>query len=451
MALHWWLASFGPIAVVGVEGIGPYGAGLARHLRAAGGAVVEVDCPDRQARHRHGTSDPVDAIAAARAAQSGTASGAAKHRDGPVEQMRVLLVARRSARSHRIQVLNQMRRLTFTGPEEIRQRFAGLSALVFVKTAAAMRPRAGVDPVVYVTNRTLRDMARRVVALNDEVGGIDEVLEPLVAATAPRLLAVYGLGFRGAAELLVAAGDNPDRLRSEAAWAHLCGVAPIPASSGNTIRVRLNRDGNRHANSVLYRIVLTRMSSDERTRAYVQRRRGEGRTTGEIARILKRYVAPETYKALPRLTTSRGSLRHGSAWLHNRLAPPARAAPKTNCRPSSPRRHPRSRPRDLRRACDPFAHPSHVRPRRTRPSTTHTSIIRSRPAARLHPRLWDARSRSEVPFPSSSRAACDHSGSGGYVSVSADARIPRPLTDRAREIPQPACLEASSHRCRRAL
>jgi transposase len=294
-----WLGGFGWVQVVGVEGTGSYGAGLARHLRGAGIAVIEVDCPDRQARHRHGKSDPVDAVAAARAVQSGRAAGLAKHRDGPVEQIRVLLVARRSAKLHRVQVLNQMRQLLFTGPDELRDRFQGASPLMLVRTAAAMRPRPDGDPVGYTTKRVLRDLARRVQVLDREIVGIDSELRPLVTAVAPELLAIYGVGIDTAAALLVAAGDNPERLHSEAAWAHLCGVAPIPASSGTTQRHRLNRGGNRQANAALYRIVLTRLRYDPRTHAYVERRRAEGRTISEIARCLKRYVARETYKALP--------------------------------------------------------------------------------------------------------------------------------------------------------
>ncbi len=295
-----WLAGFGPVWRVGVEGTGSYGTGLARFLAERGVDVVEVDRPNRQLRHRRGKSDPTDAVAAARAALSGQATGRPKSRNGPAEQMRVLLVARRSARDQRIQTLNQIRHLVFCAPEPIRTRFLGRYQRGMLSEMARMRPRAGSDPVTYVTLCTLRDLARRIKALNAETKQIRAQLGGLVAEVAPALLELPGVGPETAAELLVAAGDNPHRIRSEAAWAHLCGVAPVPASSGKTIRHRLNRGGNRNANSALYRIVISRLSCDPRTQAYVARRRAEGRTNGEIVRCLKRYVAREIYKLLPR-------------------------------------------------------------------------------------------------------------------------------------------------------
>jgi transposase len=299
-ALLGWLEGFGQVGRVGVEGTGSYGAGLARFLHHQGVEVVEVDRPNRQLRHRKGKSDPTDAVAAARAALSGSALGKPKLRSGPVEQMRVLMVARRSARDQRIQTLNQIRHLVFTAPEEIRERFLGRYQRGLVAEMAALRPRKGPDPVAHVTLLTLRNLARRITALDREIRDTRRRLQELVSEVAPSLLELHGVGAQGAATLLVAAGDNPERLRSEAAWAHLCGVAPIPASSGKVIRHRLNRGGDRQANSALYRVVISRMSSDARTKDYVARRRAEGRTTGEIVRALKRYVAREVYRHLPR-------------------------------------------------------------------------------------------------------------------------------------------------------
>jgi transposase len=295
-----WFGSFGPVARVGVEGTGSYGAGLARFLRAAGVEVVEVDRPNRQARRRQGKSDPLDAVEAARAAQAGRAFGAAKTRDGNVEAIRALVVARRSARSTKIKTLNQIRHLGFTAPDELRERLRGVSRQHLAAEAGALRPRPGGDPVLAATKTALRTLGRRVLALDDEVAHIDELLAELVRATAPQLVALHGVGIDTAAALLVSAGDNPQRLRSEAAWAHLCGVAPIPASSGKVTRYRLNRGGDRQANAALWRIVITRMSSDPPTRAYVDRRLAEGRSKGEIIRVLKRYVAREVYRHLPR-------------------------------------------------------------------------------------------------------------------------------------------------------
>jgi transposase len=295
-----WLSRFGTVNRVGVEGTGSYGAGLARFLRTAGVEVVEVDRPNRQVRRRKGKSDPVDAVEAARAAQAGRGFGAAKTRDGNVEAIRALVVAKRSGRSTKIKTLNQIRHLGFTAPDELRERLRGFSRFQLAAEAAGMRPRPGSDPVVFATKTALRTLGRRVLALDAEKATLDELLAELVTATAPGLVALHGVGVDTAAALLVAAGDNPDRLRSEPAWAHLCGVAPIEASSGKVTRYRLNRGGDRQANAALWRIVITRMSSDPRTRAYVARRTEEGRSKGEIIRILKRYVAREVYHSLPR-------------------------------------------------------------------------------------------------------------------------------------------------------
>lgn len=292
-----WLGSFGPVERVGIEGTGSYGAGLARHLHAAGVAVVEVNRSDRQARRQQGKSDPLDAVSAARAAQSGKASGAAKGRDGMVEAIRTLTVTRRSARRQRTATINQMRALVSTAPDELRARFAHHTTVSLVQATAAMRPRPG-DTVDYATRIALRELGRRASYLTDEIVRVDALLAPLLTARAPTLLALPGVGPDTAAILLIAAGDHPDRLRSEAAWAHLCGSAPIPASSGKITRRRLNPAGDRQANHALWRIVMTRMSCEPRTRAYVSRRTDEGLTKLEIIRCLKRYVAREVYPHL---------------------------------------------------------------------------------------------------------------------------------------------------------
>ena len=302
-ALVVWLTSHGEIDLVGVEGTGSWGVGLSRFLHDYEISVVEVDRPNRQGRWKVGKSDPTDALSAARAALSGSASVTPKTRNGPVEQIRVLLVARRSARSQRIETLNQLRHLIYTGPEEVRSRFKDRYKTGLVTDVAKLRPRKASDPVLYTTQVTMRGLARRIQSLNAEIKGLDSMLTELVNDTAPSLVGLYGVGIDTAATLLVAAGDNPDRLRSERSWAHLCGVSPIPAGSGKTSgRHRLNRGGNRQANAALYRIVLTRMSSDERTKAYVARRRGEGKNTAEIMRCLKRYVARETFKHIQHIT-----------------------------------------------------------------------------------------------------------------------------------------------------
>src|SRR5918995_2149046 len=262
-------------------------------------------CAPRASRWSRSTAPtakpaPADAVEAARAALSGRAQGAGKTRDGNVEAIRALVVAKRSAKSTRIKSMNQIRHLGFTAPDELRERLRGVSRDHLGGVAAALRPRAGGDPVMSATKTAIRILGRRGLALDAELAAIDALVAPLMAATAPSLLGLHGVGIDTAATLLVAAGDNPGRLRSEAAWAHLCGVAPIQASSGKVTRWRLNRGGDRQANGALWVVVITRMRSDPRTRAYVERRPEEGRSKPEIIRILKRYVAREVFHHLPR-------------------------------------------------------------------------------------------------------------------------------------------------------
>jgi transposase len=217
-----------------------------------------------------------------------------------VEAIRALMVAKRSARSTKVKTMNQIRHLGFTAPDPLRARLSGVSRARLAGEAASLRPRPGSDPVVFATKTSLRILGRRVLALDDEKVELDALLTTLVTVTAPELLAVYGVGTDTAALLLVAAGDNPQRLRNEASWAHLCGVSPIQASSGKVTRYRLDRSGDRQANHALWRIAITRMGSDPRTRAYVERRLAEGKSKLEIIRILKRYIAREVFPLLPR-------------------------------------------------------------------------------------------------------------------------------------------------------
>ena len=294
-----WARGHGQVTAFGVEGTGAYGAGLARHLRAARQVVIEVDRPDRTTRRQRGKSDPIDAYAAAAAVLRGTASGTPKTRDGQVEAIRTLRVARRSAIKARTQAINQLKALVLTGPAELRQALAAQSSRELLETCRRLRADQRLaelaDPVTAATKLTLRRLARRIAALRDE---IDTELRPLVAATAPTLLAVYGVGTEVAAQLLITAGDNPERLRSEAAFAQLCGTAPLPASSGRTTRHRLNRGGDRHANYALHIIALVRLSAHQPTRDYAARRRAQGLSNSEIIRCLKRYLAREIHRVL---------------------------------------------------------------------------------------------------------------------------------------------------------
>jgi transposase len=291
-----WLASHGTVVAVGVEGTGAYGAELARVLTRSGLRVVEVDRPDRKTRRLRGKSDPIDAYAAATAVASGRAIGTPKTRDGIVEAIRALRVPRRSAVKARTQAINQARQLLVTAPEALRAQLRGLNATELARTSARLRPGDLADPAA--TKAALRRLGRRILALAEEIAELDAELKTLTAQAAPTLLARTGVGPDVAGQLLATAGDNPERLHSEAAFAHLCGVAPIPASSGRRDRHRLNRGGDRAANHALHTIALCRMRWDPRTRAYVQRRTQEGLSKKDIMRCLKRHIAREIYRAL---------------------------------------------------------------------------------------------------------------------------------------------------------
>ena len=292
-----WLRWFGPIEKVGVEGTGTYGAGLTRHLLGNDVEVIEVDRPNRQRRRRSGKSDTTDAISAARAALSGEASTTAKTRDGNVEKLRVLRVARRSIRQDRIRALNQLRSLVVTAPDELRTQLSDLTSIGVSQAVAKFRvtdPTTSLGAVKYA----MRSLGRRAEALRWEAKEIDKIMRTIIEDAAPALIDQGGIGVDAAGALLVAAGDNPQRLHSEAAFVRLCGAAPLEASSGMVTRHRLSRAGNREANAALYRIIINRMSNDERTRTYAKRRRAEGKSNLEIIRALKRYVAREVYPLL---------------------------------------------------------------------------------------------------------------------------------------------------------
>ncbi|MFJ4063649.1 IS110 family RNA-guided transposase [Streptomyces albogriseolus] len=293
-----WLRAQGEVIAVGMEGTGAYGAELARFLTANGITVVEVDRPDRKARRAHGKSDPIDAYAAATAVLSGRASGTPKSRDGNVEAIRALRVVRKSAVKARTQTINQIRSLMVTAPSALRDKLRGLPTSLLIDTLARTRSVGDLTDPACAAKTALRRLARRYQALQQEIKEADADLAPLVTRAAPSLVALPGVGAETAGQLLITAGDNPERLRSEASFAHLCGAAPIPASSGRTHRHRINRGGDRNANSALYTIVLVRMRHDQRTRDYVARRTAEGMSTKDIMRCLKRFVAREVYRHL---------------------------------------------------------------------------------------------------------------------------------------------------------
>jgi transposase len=292
-----WARGLGVPIAWGVEGTGSYGAALARFLAANGQVVLEVNRPDRQARRRRGKSDPLDAEAAARAVQAGEATVAPKAGTGQVEMIRSLRVARASAMRARTQAFNAIKALLVTAPAELREQLRDLPAATLVAAAAALVPGPITNPLA-AAMLALRTLAHRHQALSVEIKALTAELDRLTATAAPTLVALFGVGQDSAGALLVAAGDNPQRLRSDACFSMLCGTSPIQASSGKTVRHRLNRGGDRQANAALYRVVLVRLRYHQPTKDYVIRRLAEGKSKKEIIRCLKRYIAREVFAAL---------------------------------------------------------------------------------------------------------------------------------------------------------
>jgi transposase len=297
-----WLRQHGSIDRVGVEGTGSYGSGLAHHLQANDVTVVEVSRPSRQVRRRHGKSDVIDAIAAARAVLAGEATTVPKSRDGAVEALRTLKLLQRSASKARVVALNQLHNLVVTAPDDLRSRLRELDRKSLLATCMAFRIRADDDSLGAITRFSMRELAHRVTHLEDQLERTTLRIARLTRTLAPQLLEIKGVGPDVASTLLVTIGDNPERMRHEKSFASLCGTSPIQASSGKRSRHRLNRGGDRQANAALWRVAIVRMGTDQRTRDYVARRISEGRNKPEIIRCLKRYIAREVFNAI---TTAR--------------------------------------------------------------------------------------------------------------------------------------------------
>jgi transposase len=297
--LHAFLDGFGPIEKVGIEGTSSYGAGISDYLSARGVAVREVNVADHAGRRRAGKNDPIDALAAARAVLSGTAAAHPKGADGPVAALRALHLARRSAVEARTDTIRQIKAMATTAPESVR---APLRELDNRKLLAALEawtcPDPRLDQVPDATRLALKALAERARFLETQTAALDENIKTLLPQINPALLAIKGVGPDTAARLLITAGQHPERIHSEAAFAKLCGAAPLEASSGETTRHRLNRGGDRQANAALWLIVRCRMSYDKRTKTYIDQRTQQGKNKKEIMRCLKRYVAREIYHAL---------------------------------------------------------------------------------------------------------------------------------------------------------
>jgi transposase len=283
-----WTRRYGRVTTAGVEGTGSYGYRLAQHLTGQGIKVVEVNRPDRARRRRKGKNDPVDAEAAARAVLAGDALAVPKDRNGAVGELRALVVARRSAIKARTQATNQLRALLVDGDDELRGQLHGLQKGQLARACAQLVPAAGL-------RLALGSLGRRWLVLNQEITDLDAAITRTVRRTAPRLLARHSVGVQTAAQLLITAGDNPDRLHSEAAFAAICGASPVQASSGKRIRHRLNRGGDRAANSALWTIANNRLMHDPRSRAYAAKRTALGNSRKEILRCVKRALARELY------------------------------------------------------------------------------------------------------------------------------------------------------------
>jgi transposase len=295
-----WLQCFGSVTAIGIESTGSYAAGLVRYLRSCGIQVVEVNRPHAHTRRRRGKSDPIDAEMAARAVFAGDATAIPKVTDGIVESIRQLRIARDSAVKARSAALCQLVDLIVTAPDELREQLSIRKTTRGKATLCArLRPdRTRLHEPAQAAKLALRSVARRIEQLDAEITELDRPLASLVATAAPRTTQLLAVSTGHAGQLLVTAGQNIERLRTDGSFAALCGASPIPVSSGRTNRHRLNYGGDRQANRTLHMIAVCRLRYCHRTRAYAQRRTAEGKTKPEIIRCLKRYIAREIYSTL---------------------------------------------------------------------------------------------------------------------------------------------------------
>ena len=291
-----WMQSLGNLERVGVECTGTYGAGLLRYLQKAGVIVLEVTAPDKTDRRKRGKDDTIDAENAAHAAFAGIRTVTPKTRDGMIESLRVLKVCRKTAVSARRVALQMIQMQIVSAPESLREPLRKMTRMQLIRTLAAWRPDlTGYREVVHAYRIVLKSLARRYLELHDEIADLDVMIAAIVDEMAPSLIQKQAIGYQSASQLLITAGDNPERLKSEASFAALCGASPVPASSGKTHRHRLNRGGDRAANSALHIIAIGRLRTDQRTQEYIQKRQVDGLSKMEALRCLKRYIAREVY------------------------------------------------------------------------------------------------------------------------------------------------------------
>ena len=291
-----WMRSFGQLRRVGVEATGTSGAGLLRYMQNAGVEVLEVTTPDTHDRRKRGKNDDLDAQNAAHAAFAGTRTVTPKSRDGMIESLRVLKACRKTAVAARRVALQMIHNTIVCAPDELREALRKMTRMQLIRTLAAWRPDlTDYRNVVSAYRITLKSLGRRYLERHDEIADLDAMITAIVDELAPALVAQNSIGHGSAAQLLLTAGDNTERLQSEASFAALCGVSPVPASSGRTTRHRLNRGGDRAANSALHIIAIGRLRTDPRTKAYVAKRIAEGHSKLEAIRCLKRYIAREVF------------------------------------------------------------------------------------------------------------------------------------------------------------
>jgi len=296
-----WMRSFGELRRVGIESTGSYGAGLLRYMQSADVEVLEVTTPDRHDRRKRGKNDDLDAANAAHAAFAGQRTVTPRSRNGMVESLRVLKACRKSAVNARRIALQMIQNTIIAAPDRLRDQLRSMTRMQLIRTLAAWRPDLTAYRDLEAAYRiSLKSLARRYLELHDEIADFDVMIAAIVQELAPELIARNSIGHNSAAQLLLTAGDNPERLKSEASFAALCGVSPVPASSGKTVRHRLNRGGDRAANSALHIIAIGRLRTDERTKTYVARRVAEGHSKLEAIRALKRYIAREVFSIIMR-------------------------------------------------------------------------------------------------------------------------------------------------------
>src|SRR5665213_3285187 len=291
-----WMRSFGEVQRVGIESTGSYGAGLLRFTQQAGIEVLEVTTPDKHDRRRRGKNDDLDAQNAAHAAFAGKRTVTPKSREGMGESLRVLKACRKTAVAARRIALQMIQNTIVCAPDGLREALRDLTRMQLIRALAAWRPDlTGYRELESAYKISLKSLGRRYLELHDEIADLDAMIRAIVDELAPNLVARNSIGHVGAAQLLLTAGDNPERLRSEASFAALCGVSPVPASSGKTIRHRLNRGRDRAANSALHIIAIGRLRTDPNTKAYVAKRIAEGHSKLDAIRALKRYLAREVF------------------------------------------------------------------------------------------------------------------------------------------------------------